>query len=256
VARAVIAAPNRAEARLALAQVHFQSGDPASAVTELRRAIGLAPSLAEAHEMLGRISLEAGRVDAAMRSLQAALTLNPQLTGTRVELARAHALLGSWAEVWRLLDGALTREAASVVGTTYMRMSIWSDDEARLALWERSRAEAPSSTKLQGDLVAMYRRERRAEVLTPLDRLMAEKKIERRFRTFLLQVKAELLGSSPQTTAPALEALSQAVDDGLLDLAWLDRCPLLVPLRSEPTFAGLRARVVERVAPILAALDA
>jgi serine/threonine-protein kinase len=254
VARAVIAAPDRAEARLALGQVHFQSGDPTSAVPELRRAIRLSPSLAEAHELLGRISVEVGRFDAAMRSLQTALSLNPQLVSTRVELARAHGLLGNWADVWRLL-GELGPEAPPALWTMYLRLGMWSHDEERLTLWERRAGEARHDTSLQFGLLNTFRSTQLSVTIAELDRRIQGLQAGARFRTFLLQITTELLGERPETSALALTRLAEGIDNGLIDLAWIDRCPALSPLRSEPTFATLRARVAERVRPILAALD-
>jgi serine/threonine-protein kinase len=40
----------------------------------------------------------------------------------------------------------------------------------------------------------------------------------------------------------ALEELDRASKAGLLDLLWLDHCPLLAPLRSAPEFAEVRRR--------------
>jgi hypothetical protein len=51
----------------------------------------------------------------------------------------------------------------------------------------------------------------------------------------------------------AREMLTEAVDHGLNDVAWMDRMPLLTPLRAEPAFAPLRARVAARAELALAA---
>ena len=48
--------------------------------------------------------------------------------------------------------------------------------------------------------------------------------------------------------------LRHSVDAGLIDLAWLDACPLLAYLRTDPRFIELRDQVAARVAPVLAAL--
>jgi serine/threonine-protein kinase len=257
VARAVIAAPNRAEARLALAHVHFQSGDAAGSVTELKRVIALAPSLAEAHERLGAIALEIGRIEYAMRHLQAALTLDPQLVGARVELARGHALTGAWADVWRQFDGVLREDSPPGLFTAYLRLALWSKDEERIATWQRTiAAQPPGKTALQQSVLHAYRTAQRGQPeTTMMDQVLEQHTLGgQRFRSFLLQARTEILavsGNGPR----AMESLVRAVDTGLLDVVWLDRCPLLQPLRSDPAFAGLRARVLERVAPILAALD-
>jgi serine/threonine-protein kinase len=254
VARAVIAAPDRAEARLALGQVHFQSGDPASAVGELRRAVRLSPSLAEAHEMLGRISLETGRLEPAMRSLQTALSINPQLFGARVELARAKAMLGNWNEAWTVL-GELGPETPPAAWSAYLRMSMWSHDDERIHLWERRVREVGHESSTSFGMLRMYRSTEPGPAIAEFERFMRETTFGARFRTFMLQVMTELLCARPSNLAHALARLSETVDSGLIDLAWIERCPMLAPLRAEPAFAALHVRVVERVQPILAALD-
>ncbi len=52
----------------------------------------------------------------------------------------------------------------------------------------------------------------------------------------------------------ALHALALALAEGLLDLAWLDLCPLLLPLHKDPRFVALRAVVAHRVAGVHTAL--
>jgi serine/threonine-protein kinase len=78
---------------------------------------------------------------------------------------------------------------------------------------------------------------------------------EPRMRCFRLQVKAEALAWAG-CDAAALDAMAAAVDEGLLDLPWLDRCPLLAPVRGEPRVAEMRARVAARIDPIRRAFGA
>jgi len=44
----------------------------------------------------------------------------------------------------------------------------------------------------------------------------------------------------------ALEALSRVVDLGLMDITWLDYCPLHERIADNPLFTPLRRRVAER----------
>ncbi len=53
----------------------------------------------------------------------------------------------------------------------------------------------------------------------------------------------------PPQLEPDSEALAQlerCVDANLFDLGWLERCPLLAPLRGEPRYAELHARLVRQ----------
>jgi serine/threonine-protein kinase len=53
----------------------------------------------------------------------------------------------------------------------------------------------------------------------------------------------------------ARAVLTDVVAIGLHDLAWLDRCPLVAPLRGEARFAELRAVVATRAATVGVAYD-
>jgi len=52
----------------------------------------------------------------------------------------------------------------------------------------------------------------------------------------------------------ALRSLSPAVDNGLIDLVWLDNCPLLKPMASDPQFLAMRRIVEARAKKVQAAL--
>ena len=55
---------------------------------------------------------------------------------------------------------------------------------------------------------------------------------------------------------PALAALERAVDAGLHDLFWFERCPLLEPLRAGPAYARMLRGMRDRLDAVNAALDA
>ena len=57
-------------------------------------------------------------------------------------------------------------------------------------------------------------------------------------------------------TDEAVLAVAKAVDHGLLDLEWMDRCPLLVPLRGLPAFQAAWRTVSARAAAARVGLDA
>ena len=52
----------------------------------------------------------------------------------------------------------------------------------------------------------------------------------------------------------AIRALARAVDVGFFDRLWLESCPLLAPLRSDPRFVALRKIVLSRTAKVHEAL--
>lgn len=67
-----------------------------------------------------------------------------------------------------------------------------------------------------------------------------------------LQLLAEvaLVRREPEV---ALEPLAIAARKGLMDIVWLDHCPLFVQLADDARFAPIRSQVAERAARVLAA---
>jgi len=64
------------------------------------------------------------------------------------------------------------------------------------------------------------------------------------------QLGAEIAGmaNDPDACAALIE---HAVDEGLFDLHWVDKCPILACVRGLPRFAAARARVRGRAEAIL-----
>lgn len=76
-----------------------------------------------------------------------------------------------------------------------------------------------------------------------------------RFRLLLLQLLTEMHAFVGED-ALALAALERAVDAGLHDLFWLERCPLLEPLRAGLAYARMLRGMRDRLDVVNAALDA
>jgi eukaryotic-like serine/threonine-protein kinase len=75
----------------------------------------------------------------------------------------------------------------------------------------------------------------------------------RRRQATVAQLVSESAAVSGDVAA-ALELIDHAIDHGLYDLHWLERCPLLAPVRAAPGFARAHARVKRRAEAILDAL--
>ena len=74
----------------------------------------------------------------------------------------------------------------------------------------------------------------------------------RRRPLFFRQLKAEALAYVGDEGG-ALAAIEDAASLGLLDLVWMDRCPLFQAMRGSRRFAEARAQVAERAALVLEA---
>jgi hypothetical protein len=75
----------------------------------------------------------------------------------------------------------------------------------------------------------------------------------RRRRAFVGQLIAEAAAYSNDVQT-ALAMIEFAIGEGLFDLHWLDKCPLLDNVRADPGLAPLRAVIKKRADGILDAL--
>jgi serine/threonine-protein kinase len=243
--RAVAAGPGLGEPYVALASVRFNTGDAPGAIASLRRALANAPGLAIAHDLLGRILLEVGPVDEAKARLERAIWSDPMLSGACADLARAHAFDGAWPRVDDFMEAL--QEKSPLQHAVYT---------ARFALWRRDASPPPVTAAESGPArIALVMRDTAAtRALAPEHRRFLETIIDdaapgSRARRAFLQVRAEMLEVAGDPAA--IDSVAGAVDEGLLDLTWMDRCPVLTTARADARFAGLRARVAERAREVL-----
>ncbi len=254
---AVDAAPMLGEPRQALALVCFHSGDPARAVRELRRAIAVAPTHAEAHELYGRIAVEVGRIEEGVRFLETAVQLDPALGVALHDISRAHALAGRWRDAEAALARFVPGDGGRVARWLWrIRMAFWRRDREALEACSRDplAGEVSESSYLRG-LLQIVRGEAASELSGRIGPLGSGAEHSGRQRAFFHQLRAEVAGYLGDG-AGALAEIRAGVDAGLLDLGWLDRCPLLAPARELAGFAAERARVEARAAPVVEALTA
>jgi TolB-like protein/tRNA A-37 threonylcarbamoyl transferase component Bud32 len=253
--RAVAGAPELGESWVALATVRFMGGDAAGAVRAAVTALGKSKGLAPAHEMLGRILVEAGRTDDALIHLRTALSIDPSNTVLRFELARAYALLGNWPEAERYMDVPV-KLPGEVVSRYLFR--------TRLCLWRgEGHPDLDDPPVLGPEMGALgnpaeLRNLQRTRELTESYRAGLDAGARRgephsRRRTLFFQINTEVYAYVFEIDH-ALAALAEAIESGLIDLFWLDRCPVLDAVRKDGRFAPLRAEVAERADRIIAAL--
>ncbi len=248
--RAIAHGPDLGEPWVALAVVYYNQRRTVPAIRAARIALDRAPGLAEAADMAGRILVELDPdLTEAIALLERAHWSNPRLPTNLLDLTRAHALRGDWARVDELLGGAGPSTAALAIARG--RLAVWRGAgmphwPEQIAGFERINWVARAVAEILGagsfppEVAGAWRH--RLSALTPSCRA----------RRYFAQVGCELalrVGDLPV----AREMLAEAVDHGLNDVAWMDRMPLLPPLRAEPAFAAQRARVAARAAIGLAA---
>jgi serine/threonine-protein kinase len=237
--RAKQLAPELAEASTAMAVMLMTEMRVLDAAPELRAALKRGPMLAEPRELAGRLLIELDRIDEGIAELERALTLEPGITNCEVELARANALRGDWDRAWALIGGDSFAHV-----TARARLLLWSDRlEETLALVDREEKRYP--------MVARFR------ILTidgpaPGPTTQVGPRRARR-DLFFMQLNTEIAAARHDHEL-AMTAFGRAVDAGLFDLSWTDRCPILGALRQDPRFMALRQRVVARANAISSAL--
>jgi serine/threonine-protein kinase len=253
--QAVAVAPDLAEARLALGSVLLQMGEWRPAARELRQAISRAPGLAEAHATLGRLLSEVGAPEEGIRRLEAALALDPKVPLACSALARGYVLIGDWKKFDDRIG--MVREAEGEVSyyTCLARMLLWRRDRARAAELLRRLKSEESYMRIPQTLLEIV-----ADARLPSDLIGRAAEVHAqeggiRRRTFLMQLEVEVLAYL-EDAEQALTALGRVTDAGLIDIVWLDRCPLFDALRTDPQFLTIRATVKKRADEILEAYRA
>jgi serine/threonine-protein kinase len=237
--RAKELAPDMAETHTAVAVMLMAEMRMQEAIPELRAAMKRGPMLTEPRELAGKLLIELDRIPDGIAELERALALDPEMAACTVEIARAQALMGNWDRAWERLDDSTFLH---VVGRA--RLLTWAGRvQETEALINRHESKFP--------LLARFRYITDEKAPRPATTLVGPRRARRDL--FMLQLNAELAAGRGRHET-ALDSVVQAVGQGLFDIAWLDRCPILADVRADARFPELRRQVVARAEPILAAL--
>lgn len=256
VEQALNEAPEFADSQIAAASSAVQRGDYRAAAEHLREALRIAPTCALAHEYLGRLQAEAAQPTRGLHHLKLALELDPQLVWCHVDIARLYALQGDMVGCREHLDRLLTtNERLHFAMLLYqMRIGAWKRDldMIRRALAQMDpNSEDDAVRTIYGygpPLLSPYR----GDELASFHAHAGEGVQNTRLRTLMAQMWAEQTAfwADRERTLAHLEAAADLV---LVDLAWLDGCPLFEFVRADPRFVDLRARVRARAEAIWSA---
>ncbi len=252
--RALDLSPALGDARVALASLHLAVADGVGAAREVVAALRAGGwTSASVQDLHGRILGEVGAIEEGLSHLYAAVAIDPTLDRTRVDIVRLKALLGAWEEV-----SASTELQTSTTGIFWMlsaRLALWTPD----ASWvEDLEKRITPLTGFQRDIALKLLSVRTggisADELAPVLLGRAQNR-GRAVRGAILwrQVLAEVMLFAGKTDE-GLQAIEKAVDLGLLDLSWLDGCPLLRTLAGAERFQKARERVAVRAREVLGVL--
>jgi serine/threonine-protein kinase len=257
--RALAIDPKNAEAHVALATIAWGYGEAPAAAHEILAAFRANPRLGDAHVFLGRLLLEVGRLDEAIVRLQSAAAIDPKLWHVYLDIARAYALKGDW-ENCELTIAHPPPDDPNLLNNYWLI-------RVRLAAWRRDAAKA---LKLRDEILAGPPFEAQmsaAGVCTMISSHEIPDAIREFFRnrvidvdpralkrrSFAGQLNAELAGILGDAEL-GLKSIEDADKARLIDIRWLERCPLLDPIRNDPRFLAVYARVQERAAEVNAIL--
>jgi len=251
--RAIAADPNLAEAHVAMGHVELHAGSASVAAGHFRVAIACSRHVPEAHDQLGMLLLEAGHTDAAMARFADALAFLPSSYNMRWALARSHALEGNWSAYDQVV-GELVASGRDQLFTR-ARIAWWRGDTSYTALLDALvKYRQVIGPPMMEDLVltlADLNWASRGDRLAAAVRASTTPDLRR--RAYMGQLVAEVAGATGQVDA-SIAMIRFAIDHGLFDLPWLDRCPLLARARESAELAPLRAIVKARADAIFDAL--
>lgn len=252
VARAQQQAPELAETHLATAIWEAQSGGFIAAVRALGRALELAPTMAEAHQYLGQIQCEAGRPKEGAEHLALALELDPSLSMCWFGLARVAQLQGEESRSLAYIAELSRSSSGSSVGVMIMsfRLALYRGDleEAQRIRGRLHDVGTPPALRIHRWMGFVFGGTSIEEAEAIYDELQVPTG-NGRFTTLTRQVGTEIYTVAGAHEA-ALRELTAAADSALIDLVWLQRCPVLDPLRGDARFVRAELAVQRRVAAI------
>jgi serine/threonine-protein kinase len=241
-------APDLAETHYAAGMLAAQYGNFAEAVRSLVRALLIAPTYAAAHEYLGMLECEAGRSESGVKRLLLSAELDPTLTYGLVYLARHHALSGDHEACEAAFTELARRRGPEHFTVLFARI--------RLAGWRRDKEELTRLLEITKGWTMPARLTAKLCAQAHLGQIAADE-VERLFAhylgevqnprmiTLITQLRIEVHASSGRPEV-AMMHLFRAATSVLVDLDWLDRCPLLAELRAMPRFNEARCRVQAR----------
>ncbi|MCY1009745.1 protein kinase [Nannocystis pusilla] len=249
VTRALEVAPDLAETHFARGMYEVQVGEWRDAVKAFVKALELAPTYAHAHEYLSQLQCEAGNIEDGVGRARLAAALEPSLLQAYAHVARVHALRRDLAAIHEFIDKLEHQPHFQFQALiTRVRVAGWFGDldtvrtclerSRALVHGERENAVSFSAHGLLGD----YSRE---QMWAGFEEFMRGGPSPRML-TSTCQVSAEIMGIRGFHD-DCLALIERACEARLIDLEWLDLCPALASVRSDPRFLKVRRIVAQRV---------
>jgi len=248
--RALDADSSLGETYYAIALIRSASGDFRASMRALGEALRRSPLNGEAHSVVAQLLAETGHLDDALARAALAIRLDPRLIAAHFTRIWVHALRKDRARAEEALAAATQ---AGNVATLLLESRLaywWRDREmAGRVAEEISRTAGRASWSLAAPLLAAYAAgERRPDAEAGMLQITSTR-VAPRHRCMMHEVAAEYFMIYDDTER-ALDQIERAVALPYLNVAWLDGCPLLEPIRPDPRFAAARAIAAARAASL------
>jgi eukaryotic-like serine/threonine-protein kinase len=250
---ALAGAPELAETHLAAAMHAVQIGEYKQAAESLRQALRIAPTYAAAHDYLGRLQIEAGRANEGIAHLDLARELDPNLVYGLPDIARHRALRGDLAgfdqNIERFLELA-GRANYAPSAMLQIRVGAWYRDHERIEQG-RSRLgdEVPGNPSMVSFARVMTDPDLNVERLRQTVEIALSVGRNPRFASLIYQWSAEAAAYHGHDDY-AIECIQGAANGVLVDLDWVEHCPLFTSLRERPEYDAIRQAVRRRAEAI------
>ena len=259
-ARALALAPNNAEAHAALCNLYWVTANANGCARALRDAIRVAPSSADIQERYGCFLLEVGEPSRALAILSSAAQASGDGTdgSPAGDILRGRALLGDWSEFYELLEAPVGDRRFHHRYFTMARLCLWrretsAVEKVRAIVESESGGVSPrlvDTVLLTANLDVGSTR----QIVDCYQAVVNQGGRSRRRSALFQKLIAERYAFAGNLEGVAT-ALRAAYELDLVDVTWLDRCPLFDGIRGEPRFAALRDAVAARASEALDILD-
>lgn len=254
--RALAANPHIGETFNTIGILRLHQGELRAAVRAFEEAAARSPRLAEPHSYIGRLLSESGKAREAEPRLNQAVRLDPSDFQAESELSRIAALNGDWDKADRILEQVLLRTGQRIVLATQARYALWRGDLDRLRalVTDIEGSSDPAFHLVRRVFVPIWQAFVAQDAVAPNDPRLNPLRstaagTSMRMTTFWHQMLAETYAKLAQN-GPAIDSIERAVGRSLVDVAWLDRCPLLEGLRSDVRFVRARTATAGRAAAL------
>lgn len=245
--RAMALGPQLGESHMARGSIALHLGQPVVAARAFRVAMTLAPGLADAHAIAASMMFEIGHLEAGTARLEIAERLDQALAWLWLARAQALALSGDSSAADALFAGDIQPGTVALMAAVRHYACCGDRDQlARLrAISGRGETGGQVAPSIFNGLAAVYAGD--ADLAAIYRKLPTESPgASLRRMAVAMQLRAEIACIYGDTRS-AIEAIEIADQKGaLIDRVWVERCPLLEPVRGSERFDAVAARIGDR----------